>query len=156
VPDASVGGADLLGLRIGAALIDLALLLVLFVVLAAVVGEASVDGRAFFFTLDGSGMAVYVALALLYYLCSRRRSGRPWTSRPLLRPPQIEDLLTRHDHTAGDDPGNVRRYLASRDRDHRPSTPRPRRPAPLRRRSRGKDAAPHPTNGLQATNAGAP
>jgi hypothetical protein len=46
VPDGSVGGEDLLGLRIGAALIDLALLLVLFVVLAVVVGEASVGGGA--------------------------------------------------------------------------------------------------------------
>ncbi|HTE67961.1 MAG TPA: hypothetical protein VK942_04255 [Actinomycetes bacterium] len=43
VLDGSVGGEDLLGLRIGAALIDLALLLVLFVVLAVVVGEAIVN-----------------------------------------------------------------------------------------------------------------
>jgi uncharacterized RDD family membrane protein YckC len=78
VPDGSAGGEDLLGLRIGAALIDLALLLVLFVVLAVVVGEAIVNrvGVAFSFTLDGAGFAVYVALALLYYLVLEAAIGQ--------------------------------------------------------------------------------
>jgi uncharacterized RDD family membrane protein YckC len=75
-PDASVGGEDLLGLRIGAALIDLALLLVLFVVLAVLVGEASVGGGAFSFSLDGFEFAVYVALALLYYLVLEAAIGQ--------------------------------------------------------------------------------
>jgi uncharacterized RDD family membrane protein YckC len=78
VPDGSVGGEDLLGLRIGAALIDLALLLVLFVVLAVVVGEAIVNrvGVAFSFSLDGSGFALWVALALLYYLVLEAAIGQ--------------------------------------------------------------------------------
>jgi uncharacterized RDD family membrane protein YckC len=75
-PDASVGGEDLLGLRIGAALIDLALLLVLFVVLAVVVGEASVGGGGFSFSLDGAGFALYSALALLYYLVLEAAIGQ--------------------------------------------------------------------------------
>jgi hypothetical protein len=37
---------------------------------------------------------------------------------PLLRPAQIEDLLTRRDHTAVGDPGNYRGHLADGDRDH--------------------------------------
>ncbi len=76
VPDASVAGEDLLGLRIGAALIDLVLLLVLFVVLAVLVGEASVGGGAFSFSLDGAGTAVYVAMALLYYLVLEAAIGQ--------------------------------------------------------------------------------
>jgi uncharacterized RDD family membrane protein YckC len=78
VPDASVGGEDLLGMRIGAALIDLAMLLVLFVVLAVVVGEAIVNrvGVAFSFTLDGAEFAVYVSLALLYYLVLEAAIGQ--------------------------------------------------------------------------------
>ena len=37
---------------------------------------------------------------------------------PLLRPPQIEDLLARRDHTAIGDPGNRRGHLTGGDRDH--------------------------------------
>jgi len=75
-PDGSAGGEDLLGLRIGAALIDLALLLVLFVVLVVVVGEATVVGRAVSFSLDGAGFALYSALALLYYLVLEAAVGQ--------------------------------------------------------------------------------
>jgi uncharacterized RDD family membrane protein YckC len=75
-PDASAGGEDLLGLRIGAALIDLALLGVLFVVLAVLVGEASVGGGAFSFSLDWAGFALHVALALLYYLVLEATIGQ--------------------------------------------------------------------------------
>ena len=77
VPDGSVGGEDLLGLRIGAALIDLALLLVLFVVLAVLVGEASVGGGGFSFSLDGSGFGVVRrAGARSTTWCSRRPTGK--------------------------------------------------------------------------------
>ena len=75
-PNGSVGGEDLLGLRIGAALIDLALLLVLFVVLAVLVGEASVGGGAFSFSLDGAWAAVYVALVFVYYLVLEAAIGQ--------------------------------------------------------------------------------
>jgi uncharacterized RDD family membrane protein YckC len=76
VPDASADGEDLLGLRIGAALIDIALLLVLFVVLAVVAGEVSVRGDTTFFYLEGSGEAVFVALALGYYLVLEAAFGQ--------------------------------------------------------------------------------
>jgi uncharacterized RDD family membrane protein YckC len=75
-PNGSVGGEDLLGLRIGAALIDLALLLVLFVVLAVVVGETIVVGGAVYFSLDWAGFALYSALALLYYLVLEAAIGQ--------------------------------------------------------------------------------
>jgi uncharacterized RDD family membrane protein YckC len=68
MPDAHAHGSNLLGPRIAAALIDIALLLVLLVVLAVLVGEASVEGGTFSFALGGASMALYVALVLLYYL----------------------------------------------------------------------------------------
>ena len=67
VPDAHADGSNLLGRRIAAALIDIALLLVLLVVLAVVVGEASVEGGTFSVALGGAGLALFFALVLLYY-----------------------------------------------------------------------------------------
>jgi len=75
VPDPSTDSEDLLGLRIAAALIDLALLLVLWVVLAAAVGGASVGGGEFFLSLNGYG-ELYVALALGYYLVLEATIGQ--------------------------------------------------------------------------------
>jgi uncharacterized RDD family membrane protein YckC len=75
VPEPSTDGEDLLGLRIAAALIDLALLLVLWVVLAVAVGGASVGGGEFFLSLNGYG-ALYVALALGYYLVLEATIGQ--------------------------------------------------------------------------------
>ena len=46
-PPASPGQEDLLGLRIAAALIDLALLAGLFLILSATVGETIVEGASF-------------------------------------------------------------------------------------------------------------
>jgi uncharacterized RDD family membrane protein YckC len=70
------GGGDLLGLRIGAALIDLALLFGLFVVLSAAIGEASVrDG--FSFSLNGIvDAALYVGLVLVYYFALEATIGQ--------------------------------------------------------------------------------
>ena len=58
---------DLLGRRIGAALIDLALLVAVFAILAATVGESTVEGSEFSFELTGAEAALYLALVLLYY-----------------------------------------------------------------------------------------
>lgn len=68
LPDAPIGGEDLLGVRIAAALIDLALLTALFAVLAALIGESTLEERAFSFSLGGAGFALYLALVLVYYL----------------------------------------------------------------------------------------
>src|SRR6266545_2694116 len=58
------GQEDLLGRRIGTALIDLALLLALFAILAATIGESTVEGGSFDFSLDGAEAALYLALVL--------------------------------------------------------------------------------------------
>jgi uncharacterized RDD family membrane protein YckC len=59
---------DLLGRRIGAALIDVALLSALLAILAATIGESTVgDGASYSFDLYGVEAAVYYALVLLYY-----------------------------------------------------------------------------------------
>lgn len=58
---------DVLGRRIGAALIDLALLVAVFAVLAATIGESTVDGSEVSFELTGAEAALYLALVLLYY-----------------------------------------------------------------------------------------
>jgi uncharacterized RDD family membrane protein YckC len=70
------GGDDLLGVRIGAALIDLALLFGLFVVLSVTIGEASV-GDGFSFSLNGiAGAALYVGLVLVYYFALEATVGQ--------------------------------------------------------------------------------
>ena len=62
---ASAGAEDLLGVRIGAALIDLALLFGLLVVLSVLIGEARV-GDGFSFSLNNADAALYVGLVLVY------------------------------------------------------------------------------------------
>jgi hypothetical protein len=47
-----------------------------------------------------------------------RRTPLAQRRRPLLRPPHIQDLLTRLDHAAVDDPSGDRRDLARRDSHH--------------------------------------
>jgi uncharacterized RDD family membrane protein YckC len=75
-PATVAGGEDLLGLRIAAALIDLAILGVLAVVLGATIGEASVDGGTFSNDLGGAGLAVFLGLAFLYYFVLEATIGR--------------------------------------------------------------------------------
>ena len=104
VPDASADGEDLLGLRIGAALIDLVLLLVLFVVLAVVVGETTVVGGAVSFSLDGAGFALYSALALLYYLVLEATIGQTVGKLLVgLRVVASASVCRRHARTVGRD-----------------------------------------------------
>jgi uncharacterized RDD family membrane protein YckC len=63
-----VAAEDVRGLRIAAAVIDLALLLGLFVVASVTIGgEAGVEGRE---------LATYVVLALLYYFALEATVGR--------------------------------------------------------------------------------
>jgi uncharacterized RDD family membrane protein YckC len=67
---------DLLGRRIGAALIDLALLAAVFAILAATIGESTVDGASFSFELTGAEAALYLALVLLYYFALEAALGQ--------------------------------------------------------------------------------
>jgi uncharacterized RDD family membrane protein YckC len=75
-PTPSADGEDVLGLRIAAALIDLAILSVLLVVLSAATGEAIVErGRVSFF-LGGLDAVVFLALALGYYFALEAAIGQ--------------------------------------------------------------------------------
>jgi uncharacterized RDD family membrane protein YckC len=67
---------DLLGRRIGAALIDLALLVALFAILAATIGESTVGGGGFSFELPGAEGVMYYALVLLYYFALEAAFGQ--------------------------------------------------------------------------------
>ena len=69
-------GEDLLGLRIAATSIDLAILLVVSVVLGVTIGEASVEGANFSYNLGGSGVAAFIALAFVYYFGLEATIGR--------------------------------------------------------------------------------
>jgi uncharacterized RDD family membrane protein YckC len=77
VPPAAAGGEDLLGVRSGAALIDLALLVALFVVLSVTIGEASVGGGGFSFSLNSiAAAALYFGLVLVYYFALEATIGQ--------------------------------------------------------------------------------
>src|SRR5262245_13026953 len=65
---APAGSEDLLGVRISAALIDLALLLGLFVVLSVMIGEANVGDGVSFSLNSRATWALYLVLVLVYYL----------------------------------------------------------------------------------------
>lgn len=70
------GQEDLLGPRIGAALIDLALLVAVFAVLAATIGDSTIEGGEVSFNLYGVEAALYFALVLLYYFALEAAIGR--------------------------------------------------------------------------------
>jgi uncharacterized RDD family membrane protein YckC len=70
------GQEDLLGRRISAALIDLALLIAVFAILAATIGESRVDESEFSFELNGAEAALYFAFVLLYYFALEAAIGQ--------------------------------------------------------------------------------
>jgi len=76
VPPAAAGGEDLLGVRIGAALIDLALLFGLLVVLSATIGEASVGDGFSFYLNSYADAALYLGLVLVYYFALEATIGQ--------------------------------------------------------------------------------
>ncbi len=76
VPPAPAGGEDLLGVRIGAALIDLALLFGLLVVLSATIGEASVGDGFSFYLNSYADAALYLGLVLVYYFALEATIGQ--------------------------------------------------------------------------------
>lgn len=67
---------DVLGRRIGAALIDLALMVAVFAILAATIGESTVEGGELSFELTGAEGALYLALVLLYYFALEAAIGQ--------------------------------------------------------------------------------
>jgi len=75
-PGPAPGPEDLLGLRIAAALIDLAVLAGILAILAAAVGQASVSGGNFSVSLTGTWAVVFLALALGYYFVLEAWSGQ--------------------------------------------------------------------------------
>jgi len=75
-PGPAPGPEDLLGLRIAAALIDLALLAGILAILAAAVGQADLSGGNFSVDLTGTWAVVFLALALGYYFVLEAWAGQ--------------------------------------------------------------------------------
>jgi uncharacterized RDD family membrane protein YckC len=76
-PQAAGGEDDLLGVRSGAAMIDLALLSGLFIVLSVTIGEASVGGGGFSFSLNSNADGVLLlGLVLVYYFALEATIGQ--------------------------------------------------------------------------------
>jgi uncharacterized RDD family membrane protein YckC len=67
---------DMLGPRVGAALIDLVLLGAVFVILAATIGDSTVKGGEVYFELTGAEAALYLSLVLLYYFALEAAIGQ--------------------------------------------------------------------------------
>jgi uncharacterized RDD family membrane protein YckC len=80
---ASPNREDLLGLRIAAALIDLALLAGLFVILSVTVGEATAGGGSFYVSLSPGWAVVFLVIALLYYFALEAWAGQTVGKRAL-------------------------------------------------------------------------
>ena len=76
LPPAAAGGEDLLGVRIGTALIDLALLFGLLVVLSVTIGEASVGDGFSFYLNSYADEALYLGLVLVYYFALEATIGQ--------------------------------------------------------------------------------
>jgi uncharacterized RDD family membrane protein YckC len=70
------GEEDVLGRRIGAALIDLALLVGLFIVVALAIGDSEVEEGSVSLSLSGGAAAAYFGLVLLYYFAFEAAIGQ--------------------------------------------------------------------------------
>ena len=75
-PEPAPGPENLLGLRVAAALIDLALLAGILAILSAAVGQANVSGGNFSVYLTGTWAVVFFALALGYYFVLEAWAGQ--------------------------------------------------------------------------------
>jgi uncharacterized RDD family membrane protein YckC len=75
-PPAFPGREDVVGLRISAALVDLALLAGLFVIIACAVGQVSEGGGSIHYSLNWAWGAAFVAIAALYYFALEALSGQ--------------------------------------------------------------------------------
>ncbi|MEA2133254.1 MAG: hypothetical protein QOC68_1163 [Solirubrobacteraceae bacterium] len=80
---ASSGGSEVVGRRIGAGLLDVLVLGVVFVVLALLIGDSQSSGSSAGVRLGGGGTLVFLALTLLYYFGQEARDGRTLGKRAL-------------------------------------------------------------------------
>jgi uncharacterized RDD family membrane protein YckC len=74
---------DVLGRRIGAALLDLVVLFVLLIVVGVIFGEDETSGGSVSVTLEGASALVWIVVALLYYGVSEATSGQTLGKRLL-------------------------------------------------------------------------
>ncbi len=81
--EASSGGSEVVGRRIGAGLLDVILLAVLFVVLALLIGDSTSSGSSASVRLGGGGTLLFLALTLLYYFVLEARGGQTLGKRAL-------------------------------------------------------------------------
>jgi uncharacterized RDD family membrane protein YckC len=80
---ASSGGSEVVGRRIGAALLDVLVLAVVFVVLALLIGDSHSSGSSASARLGGGGTLLFLALTLLYYFVLEARGGQTLGKRAL-------------------------------------------------------------------------
>jgi uncharacterized RDD family membrane protein YckC len=74
---------DVLGRRIGAALLDLIVLIVVFVVVGLVFGKGQAHGSSASVNLSGVSAVVYLALVVLYYFVLEATTGQTLGKRAL-------------------------------------------------------------------------
>lgn len=74
---------DVLGRRIGAALLDLGFVFVLFLILALLIGTSETGDGGARVALDGAPALLWIALSLLYYFATEAISGQTFGKRTL-------------------------------------------------------------------------
>ena len=75
-PSGGGDGVDVVGRRIGAALLDVLVLAILFVVMGLLFGESKSEGGEASVNLEGAGALAYFALVLLYYFVLEATTGQ--------------------------------------------------------------------------------
>jgi len=76
VPPQPRDSTDVVGRRIGAGLVDFAVLFVLFVVLGLILGDSEAGEGRVSVNLNGGPALIFLALSLLYYFACEAASGR--------------------------------------------------------------------------------
>ena len=74
---------DVVGRRVGAALVDFVVLFVLFVVLGILIGSSESDGDGVSVNLEGAGFLVWLAVSLAYYGVLEAINGQTLGKRAL-------------------------------------------------------------------------
>ena len=82
-PSVANDPTEVLGRRIGAALVDLVVVVVLLVVLGILIGDSESGNGSAQVTLDGAPALIWLALSLLYYFAFESISGRTLGKRLL-------------------------------------------------------------------------
>jgi uncharacterized RDD family membrane protein YckC len=75
--------AEVVGRRVGAGLVDAALLFLLFVLLGLLIGDSESGDGGGSVTLDGAGFLVFAGLSLLYYFILEATTGQTLGKRLL-------------------------------------------------------------------------